>query len=94
MRLTAQHFEQARRIIRPWREGGYDYVVVVRESARAARCYPCRRQDVPAGGVAEWDYYPIPSLYRLDESAPAERAASRAELWIAATIAHGYRYAD
>ncbi len=94
MRLTAQHFEQARQIIRPWRQDGYDYVVVVRERARAAHCYPCRRQDVPAGAVAEWDYYPIPHLDRLDESAPVERSASRAELWIAATLAQGYRYVD
>ncbi len=92
MKLTTKHFEQARRVIRSWRQDGYDRVVVVRQSARAERCYPCRQRDVPPSAVADWDYYPIPATYRLDESAPAEQSASRAELWIAATIAYGCVY--
>lgn len=90
--LTPGHFEQARVVVRPWRQGGYDYVVVVRRRARAERCYPCRRQDVPQGAVAGWDYYPIPSLHRLGASDDPERSASRAEIWVAATIAGGCQY--
>lgn len=67
-------------------------MVVVREGARASRCYPCRQQDVPREAVASWDYYPIPTQERLDTSAPSEQNASRAELWVAATIAYGHRY--
>jgi hypothetical protein len=94
MKFTTEHFRQARRVVRQWRQDGYNHVVVVREGARARRCYPCRQQDVPPRAVASWDYYPIPTLDRLGESAPAEQSASRAELWIAATIAYGCRYAS
>lgn len=92
MKFTTEHFEQARRVARQWRRDGYQHLVVVREGGRASRCYPCRQQEVPPRAVANWDYYPIPTLERLDESAPAEQSASRAELWIAATIAYGRRY--
>lgn len=92
MKLTTEHFEQARQLVRVWRQDGYDRVVVVRQSDRARDCYPCRQQDVPSRAVADWDYYPIPTLDRLDESAATEQSASRAELWIAATIAYGCRY--
>lgn len=92
MELKSEHFEQARRVVRTWRESGYENVMVVRRKARARRCYPCRRQDVPQLAVASWDYYPIPTLDRLDERGPAEGAASRAELWVAATIAYGCDY--
>lgn len=92
MKFTTEHFEQARRVAQGWRRDGYQHVIVVRQGARANRCYPCRQQDVPPSAVADWDYYPIPTLERLDESAPAEQSASRAELWIAATIAYGCRY--
>ena len=91
MKLTTEDFEQARRVLRLWRQNGYDRVVVVRQLARARDCYPCRQQDVPPRAVADWDFYPIPTLERLDESAPAEQSASRAELWIA-TIAYGRKY--
>jgi hypothetical protein len=93
MKFEAEHFEQARRVARQWRRDGYNQMVVVRDGARASRCYPCRQQDVPRGAVASWDYYPIPTLERLDTCAPSERNASRAELWVAATIAYGQRYA-
>jgi hypothetical protein len=92
MELKSEHFEQARRVVRLWRETGYDHVVVVRRNTRARRCYPCRRQDVPPHALASWDYYPIPTLERLDERGPAEQTASRAELWVAATIAYGCDY--
>jgi hypothetical protein len=92
MKLLREHFEQARQVVRQWRQGGYTCVVVVRQTARARSCYPCRQQDVPSRAVASWDYYPIPTLDRLDERAPAEQTASRAELWVAATIASGYKY--
>ena len=92
MKLTIEHFEQARQVVRLWRQDGYDQVVVVRQSARARLCYPCRRQDVPPRALANWDYYPIPTRDRLDESAAAEQSASRAELWVAATIAYGCTY--
>ncbi len=92
MKFTNEHFEQARRVARQWRRDGYSQMVVVREGARASRCYPCRQQDVPSGAVASWDYYPIPTLERLAASAPTEQNASRAELWVAATIAYGHRY--
>lgn len=92
MRFTTEHFEQARRVVRFWRQDGYDHVVVVRQNARAKRCYPCRRREVPPQATADWDYYPIPTLNRLDTSAPTEESASRAELWVAATIAYGCRY--
>lgn len=94
MKFTDEHFEQARRIARHWRRDGYTQVVVVREGARASRCYPCRQQDVPPFALASWDYYPIPTLERLGMSAPEEKSASRAELWIAATIAYGHRYSS
>ena len=94
MRFKAEHFEQARRVAQQWRKDGYDQVVVVRQGGRAMRCYPCRRQEVPPLGVASWDYYPIPTTDRLQECAPTEQSASRAELWIAATIARGCRYAS
>ena len=94
MKFTTEHFEQARRVARQWRREGYNHVVVVRAGDRARRCYPCRQQDVPPHAVASWDYYPIPTLERLDASAPAEQTASRAELWIAATIAYGFRYSS
>lgn len=92
MNIETEHFEQARRVVRMWRQSGYEHVVVLRRGTRARRCYPCRRQDVPSNAVASWDYYPIPTLERLDERAPAEQSASRAELWVAATIAYGCDY--
>jgi hypothetical protein len=92
MKFKTEHFEQARRVTRQWRRDGYCQMVVVREGARASRCYPCRQQDVPRGAVASWDYYPIPTLERLNTSVPTEQNASRAELWVAATIAYGFRY--
>jgi hypothetical protein len=92
MKFRTEHFEQARRVTRQWRRDGYSQMVVVREGTRASRCYPCRQQDVPRGAVASWDYYPIPTLERLNTSAPTEQNASRAELWVAATIAYGHRY--
>lgn len=93
MKFTNEHFEQARRVAKQWRLDGYSQMVVVREGARASRCYPCRQQDVPPSAVASWDYYPIPTLERLDTSAPTEQNASRAELWVAVTLAYGHRYA-
>ncbi|HEX8148648.1 MAG TPA: hypothetical protein VF591_15815 [Pyrinomonadaceae bacterium] len=93
MKFTNEHFAQARRVARQWRRDGYSQLVVVREGARAVRCYPCRQQDVPRDAVADWDRYPIPTLERLDTSAPSEQNASRAELWVAATIVYGHRYA-
>ena len=92
MRLQTVHFERARGVVRRWREDGFDTVVVVRQKARASRCYPCRQQDVPEGAVPSWDYYHIPSAQMLEETAASERTASRAELWVAATIALGYEY--
>lgn len=92
MRLRTEHFKLARSVVRCWREGGFDTLVVVRQQTRASRCYPCRRQDVPASAVPSWDYYPIPSALSLGETAPTERTASRAELWVAATIAYGCQY--
>jgi hypothetical protein len=92
MRLETVHFERARGVVRHWREDGFDTVVVVRQQARASRCYPCRRQDVPKGAVSSRDYYHIPSARMLEETPPTERNASRAELWVAATIAYGYEY--
>lgn len=92
MRFTTEHFEQARRVAERWRQDGYNHVVVVRDGTRARRCYPCRQQDVPPRAVASWDYYPLPTLDRLNEGTPAEQSASRAELWIAATILYGCRY--
>ena len=92
MRLQSGHFERARSVVRQWREDGFDTVVVVRRSVRASHCYPCRRQDVPAGAVPSWDYYHIPNAQLLGETAPTESTASRAELWVAATIAYGYVY--
>jgi hypothetical protein len=94
LKFTTEHFKQARRVVRQWRRDGYTQIVVVRERARASRCYPCRQQDVPPFSVANWDYFPIPTQERLDTSAPAEESASRAELWIAATIAYGHRYSS
>ena len=94
MKFTSEHFVQARRVAEQWRKDGYNHLVVVREGARAKRCYPCRQQDVPPQSVASWDYYPLPTLDRLNESAPAEQSASRAELWIAATILSGWSYTD
>jgi hypothetical protein len=47
---------------------------------------------VPEGAVASWDYYHIPSAQLLREAAATERGASRAELWVAATIAYGHQY--
>ena len=93
MKFCTEHFEQARRVASQWRREGYNHVVVLRQGARASRCYPCRQQDVPARAVADWDYYPIPTQERLDTSAPSEQTASRAELWVAVTIAYGHRYA-
>ena len=93
MRLRAKDFERARVVVRCWREDGFDTVVVVRQQVRASRCYPCRRQDVPESAVPSWDYYPIPSAQSLGETAATERTASRAEMWVAATIAYGYEYA-
>jgi len=92
MRLQTVHFERARGLVRRWREDGFDTVVVVRQQVRASHCYPCRQQDVPRGAVPSWDYYHLPSAWMLEETAPTERTASRAELWVAATIAYGYQY--
>ena len=92
LKFTREHFEQARRIIRQWRQEGYDHIVVIREGERARRCYPCRQQELPAHAVGSWDYYRIPTKERLDECAPDEQSASRAELWIAASIANGCSY--
>ena len=92
MRLRTEHFERARGVVRGWREDGFNTVVVVRQKVRASRCYPCRRQDVPEGAVPGWDFYGIPTAEVLAETAPTERTASRAELWVAATIAFGYEY--
>lgn len=92
MKFRTEHFEQARRVACQWRREGYNHVVVVRNGARASRCYPCRQQDVPSRAVANWDYYPIPTQERLDTSAPSEQTASRAELWVAVTIVYGHRY--
>ena len=92
MTLRTVHFERARSVVRRWREDGFNTVVVVRQKVRASRCYPCRRQDVPESAVPSWDYYRIPSALLLGETAPTERTASRAELWVAATIAYGYEY--
>jgi len=92
MKFKTEHFEQARRVAQQWRQDGYTQVVVVRHGTRAHRCYPCQQQDVPPRAVANWDYYPIPTLDRLNEHAPAEQTASRAELWVAATIARGCKY--
>lgn len=92
MEIETEHYELARRVVRRWREGGYDHLVVVRRSARAERCYPCRQQDVPAGAVASWDYYPMPTSDRLGDGDASGRPPSRAELWVAATIAYGSHY--
>lgn len=92
MRLQAVHFERARGVVRRWREDGFDTVVVVRQHVRASHCYPCRRRDVPERAVPSWDFYSIPTAEALGETAPTERTASRAELWVAATIAYGYKY--
>ena len=92
MKFRTEHFEQARRVASQWRREGYNHIVVVRQGALASRCYPCRQQDVPPRSVADWDYYPIPTQERLDTSAPSEQTASRAELWVAVTIAYGHRY--
>lgn len=92
MKFKTEHFVQARRVAEQWRKDGYNHLMVVREGARAKRCYPCRQQDVPPRAVGSWDYYPIPTLDRLGERPPAEEAASRAELWIAATIVYGCKY--
>ena len=93
MKFRTEHFVQARRIASQWRRDGYDHIVVVREGARASRCYPCRQQDVPPGAVLGWDYYTIPTREKLDASEPTEQTASRAELWVAVTIVYGHRYA-
>jgi hypothetical protein len=92
VRIQTVHFERARGVVRGWREDGFDTVMVVRQKVRASHCYPCRQQDVPEGAVPSWDYYRIPSALLLAETAPTERTASRAELWVAATIAYGYEY--
>jgi hypothetical protein len=92
MKFTREHFEQARRVAQQWRREGYDHVVVIREGERASRCYPCRQQDLPEQAVGSWDYYRIPTQERLDEREPDEQSASRAELWIAASIANGCAY--
>jgi hypothetical protein len=92
MKFRTEHFEQARRVASQWRHEGYDHIVVVRQGMRASRCYPCRQKDVPTRMVADWDYYPIPTQERLSTSAPSEQTASRAELWVAVTIAYGHRY--
>ena len=92
MNFGTVHFEQARRVASQWRREGYSHAVVVREGARASRCYPCRQQDLPPGTLLGGDYYLIPTLERLATSAPSGRAASRAELWVAVTIAYGHRY--
>jgi hypothetical protein len=94
VKFTTEHFEQARRVARQWRRDGYSHVVVVRAGERARRCFPCRQRDVPRLALASWDYYPIPTRERLDASAPTEQTASRAEMWIAATIAYGFRYSS
>ena len=93
MKFENEHFVQARRVAEQWRRDGYNHLVVVRHGARAERCFPCRQQDLPPKALESWDYYPIPTLDRLCERPPAEESASRAELWIAATIAYGCRYA-
>ena len=92
MRFKTKHFVQARRVAEQWRKDGYNHLVVVRDGARAQRCYPCRQQDLPQSALESWDYYPIPALDRLNARPPAEESASRAELWIAATIVYGCRY--
>lgn len=92
MKFRTEHFEQARRVASQWRREGYSHAVVVREGARASRCYPCRQHEVPQGALLGWDYYLIPTLERLVTSAPTEQTASRAELWVAVTIAYGHRY--
>jgi hypothetical protein len=92
MKFRTEHFEQARRVTSHWRREGYSHAVVVREGSRASRCYPCRQRDVPRGAVASWDYYPLPTLGGLATSVPTEQNASRAELWLAVTIAYGHRY--
>jgi hypothetical protein len=92
MRLRSEHFERARGVVLGWRKDGYDNVVVLRDRRRATRCYPSRRQDLPEGAVPSWDYYHIPTAEALAETAPTESNASRAELWVAATIAYGYEY--
>ena len=92
MKFRTEHFEQARRVASQWRRDGYSHAVVVREGARARRCYPCRQADVPQGALLGWDYYLIPTLERLATSAPTEQTASRAELRVAVTIAYGHRY--
>ena len=92
MKLLKKHFEQARQVALLWRQDGYDYVVVVRHQSRARVCLPSRQQDLPSHAVGSWDYYPIPTIERLGESDPTEETASRAELWIAATIAYGCYY--
>lgn len=92
MKFRTEHFEQARRVASQWRHEGYSHAVVVREGARASRCYPCRQQDVPQGAVESFDYYPIPTRERLAVSVPSEETASRVELWVAVTIAYGHRY--
>ena len=92
MRLQTVHFERARGVVSRWREDGFDTVMVVRQKVRASHCYPCRRQDVPAGAVPSWDFYRIPTARMLAETAASERTASRAELWVAATIAYGHMY--
>jgi hypothetical protein len=93
MKFKAEHFVQARRVAEQWRKDGYNHLVVVRDGARAKRCYPCHQRDVPPRAVGNWDYYPLPTLERLGARPPAEESASRAELWIAATIVYGCRYA-
>ena len=90
--ISTEHFAQARLIVRSWREGGYDHVVVVREADHAEHCYPCDQQHLPPEALAGWDYYPIPTLDRLDEDELSEQYASRAELWVADTIARGRTY--
>ena len=92
MKFTPEHFEQARRVAAHWRREGYDHIVVLREGARATRCYPCRQSDVPQGAFPGGDYYLLPTQERLATSAPTEQTASRAELWVAVTIAYGQRY--
>lgn len=86
MKYTTGHFEQARRVAERWRQDGCNHVLVVREGGRARRCYPCRQRGVPVSAVAGWDYYPLPTLDRPGEGAPAGRSVSRAELWNAAAI--------
>ncbi len=65
MKFTAEHFEQARRVAERWRQDGYNHVVVVRDGARAKRCYPCRQLELLPSAVACWDYFPLPTLVRL-----------------------------